>query len=109
MIKYVFAILFLSGCATTQTECPSVEEVPVSTCRADKECGGDNKFLRGLSVFLGGLGRDGGPNNAKSSVEQCFDNNMAAQRSNAGISSTQYKCQTVEVYQGKYETKCTPY
>lgn len=101
-MKYLIAIslLFLSSCATLKT-CPSESEESVSICRAEKAC---KSGMKTFGVFLGGLG--GGTNYAAQSIESCMDNNIAAQKANAGIQSNNYKCKTVETYKGVYETKC---
>lgn len=94
-------MLLLSSCATT-TQCLDVDQEPVSICRAEKAC---KSGWKTFGVFLGGLG--GGANHASNSIESCMDNNIAAQKANAGIVSNNYRCISKDVGNGKVETQCT--
>ncbi len=101
-LSIYFMILFLSSCATSRM-CPSVEAEPVSTCRAKAECGGGGAAI---GMMLAGFNPTSRPNSAIVQYDQCIENSLSAQRSNAGVQSNNYNCKTVETYPGHFESKC---
>lgn len=98
------AIVFMSNCASKST-CADISEEPVSTCRAKNACGGVGTSL---AIIFGGMGAgmSGQQNQAANNYNACIDNNLSAQRANAGVRSNNYKCETVKISDTESKTSC---
>lgn len=91
-MKYLlFTAVLISACSHGKKsefkECPSIDEEPISLCRARADCGlsGGRKWLRVGAAFLSGTGSgmSGQPNYAIQNQEACLDRSLAAQKANA--------------------------
>lgn len=82
MIKYIAILLTLNGCATMQT-CPSVEQEPVSWCRAEVACA--PTFSQKLGVAMSGANARHMSSMAMLQAESCKTNHIEMQKSNAGL------------------------
>lgn len=69
----LFFLAILTSCASTQS-CPSVEDEPVSTCRAHEACG-THSFAGFASAAFGGL-------NSGGALSSCIDRELQAQAIN---------------------------
>lgn len=84
-------LAMLSGCASKSIEenqkayCASIEDEPVSVCRAEYSCG-KGSSTNYIAIFFGGLGRQPAgyqrQNQAADTYQQCIDRNMSAQQYN---------------------------
>lgn len=104
----IFLLAFVSvGCASkTLSDCPAEIIEPVSTCRAEVQCG-KGKFMTYFAIMLSGAGAgSSGRNQAMDNYNQCIENNLDAQRSNAGIQSTTLNCTSTDLGGGMSKTVC---
>lgn len=97
----------LAGCATLRS-CPDVEDEPVSVCRAEVACGRGKPTLA-LGMILSGMG--GGlsrtnRNSASENYDRCVENELSAQRANAGTTSNVFYCDQRDLGGGRTEIKC---
>lgn len=76
-MKYIFTLVLLSGCATTKV-CQSVDQEPVSVCRAEVECEPNfgQRYAAGYSGQMGSL---------MANKNMCVMNNIEAQKANAAL------------------------
>lgn len=78
------SVFIFLGCAS-KTICKTEMEEPISTCRANAEC--KPGFFGYLGIFIGaaGSGLTHQPNAAMEDHNRCIQNNLEAQKINAGI------------------------
>ncbi len=79
----------------------------MSYCRAEAACNGGNPFLRALAAGLSGMGsghtkRDPYQENHAA----CIENNLSAQRANAGIQDTTVRCVSSSYGDNQVKTVC---
>lgn len=105
-MRALLLVFILSGCVTTTKDCPSVEQEPVSQCRAKAACHiGSAGSVFGAMLSGAGAGAHG-RNLAIQQQNDCMDRDLDTQTYNAGFEKpVRIKCEST-TYNDGTETNC---
>lgn len=80
---FLIGLLMLSACASTPKDCLSVEQEPVSLCRAQAACA--PSFTQRLGIAMSGAKSSQSAAMVAYRSESCQTNHIEAQKSNAAL------------------------
>lgn len=109
-MKYLMMwIVLVSQIALGAQNCRSIEDEPVSRCRAEKACG-KGRVGPSIGLVLGGMGagmaRGFHRNHAQDNYDACVDRDLSAQKASAGIEDSSLRCKTIQVAEDEFKTEC---
>jgi hypothetical protein len=91
-ITFMMALLLVLGCASNAAKdnCPSIDEEPISACRAQSKCKQHKtSYGFGLGVGVGSnLGLKVGQTQTTDNYTSCIDENLKAQKAQQQVIET---------------------
>ena len=106
-IILTLALAILSVSCASVPKCPSVLDQPVSSCRAEVDCG-SGSFSTGLGMMISGMGAgmNGQRNLAVDNYNSCVERNLSAQKANSGAPDTTGHCVSRKISNDEIQTEC---
>lgn len=84
-------VTLILGCSSAEKKdpCPSVEEEPISVCRAREKCRNENSSVGvGLGIGMGNFGFGVGRSQSSDRYANCLDEDLLEQRERAKASQS---------------------